>query len=499
MTSVLFALWLPLAVAGLGVLVLLADVLAPPSDSPARGRALGWLTAIGLAATFGATFFMDATPRTTAHGVYEANAWSLFLQRLFLAAGVLGVLGGLDDVAKRTPRRQSEHWITLLFSLLGMVIIPGARDLVLIVIAFELMSIPLYVLAAWVKNDAPIPEERGLAGEAAIKLYLVGATSTAVTLFGLALLTGMQGTTRLAELGAMPMSPLSSLGLVMVLAGLGYKIGMVPFHMWVPDTYQGASTPFVAFLSVAPKAAGISVVATIFSLGMHAHASHWVPPLSLFALLSMAVGNLLALPQTDLRRLLGYSGIAQMGYVLVALATAEAFGTGMVLFFLVAYMFTNLGAFLVVHAAAEAGGGHGFESLSGLFRRAPGLALSLLCFLLSLAGIPFVVGFWAKLYVFLAAWRAGLVGLVVAGIVLAVLGLFYYLRVLRAAYMTDEGDLPAPRPGAPLRMAIAICALMVAGLGLWPRPLVDEATRASAALLGEGTPAPASEAPLARR
>jgi NADH-quinone oxidoreductase subunit N len=252
--------------------------------------------------------------------------------------------------------------------------------------------------------------------------------------------------------------------------------------MWVPDTYQGASTPFVAFLSVAPKAAGISVVATIFALGLRAHTDHWVPPLSLFALLSMAVGNLLALPQTDLRRLLGYSGIAQMGYVLVALATAERFGMGMVLFFLAAYLFTNLGALLVVHAVSEAGG-HALASLSGLFRRAPALALALLCFLLSLAGIPFVVGFWAKLYVFLAAWRAGLVGLVVAGIVFAILGLFYYLRVLRAAYMTDEGDLAVPKPGAPLKLAIAVCALMVVGLGLWPRPLVEEASHASAALL----------------
>jgi len=475
--SDLLALWLPLSVAGLAVLVLLADVLAPPVAVVARGRALGWLTALGLAGIFVATFFVDKTTRTAAHGVYEASAWSLFLQRIFLVAGVLGVLGGLDDVAARTPRRQAEHWITLLFSLLGMVILPGARDLILVVVAFELMSIPLYVLAAWAKNDAK-PEERGRAGEAAIKLYLVGATSTAVTLFGLGLLTGMQGTTRLADLGVMPLYPLSSLGLVMLLAGLGYKIGMVPFHMWVPDTYQGASTPFVAFLSVAPKAAGISVVATIFAFGMRDHVAHWVPAVSLFALLSMAVGNVLALPQTDLRRLLGYSGIAQMGYVLVALATAESFGTGMVLFFLVAYLFTNLGAFLVVHAA-----GHSFESLSGLFRRAPGLALALLCFLLSLAGIPFVVGFWAKLYVFLAAWRAGLVGLVVAGVVLAVLGLFYYLRVLRAAYMTDEGDLPAPKLGVPLKLSIAVCALAVAGFGLWPGPLVDEAARASSALL----------------
>jgi NADH-quinone oxidoreductase subunit N len=217
---------------------------------------------------------------------------------------------------------------------------------------------------------------------------------------------------------------------------------------------------------------------------MLTHRSTWMPPLALGAFLSMAIGNLMALPQTDLRRLLGYSGIAQMGYVLVALAANDAMGLGMVLFFLTAYVFTNLGAFLVLHAAAEAGGGFGFEGLSGLWKRAPGLAVALACFLLSLAGIPFMVGFWAKLYVFLAAWRAGLVGLVIAGIVLAVMGLFYYLRMLRAAYMTEPGDLAVPKPGLPLTLAIAICVAAVVGLGLWPKPLVDASMHAGEDLMG---------------
>jgi NADH-quinone oxidoreductase subunit N len=258
---------------------------------------------------------------------------------------------------------------------------------------------------------------------------------------------------------------------------------MAPFHMWVPDTYQGARAPFVAFLSVAPKAAGIAVLATIFAFGLGEHRDRWVPPLALLAFLSMAIGNLLALPQTDLRRLLGYSGIAQMGYVLVALVADDTFGVAMTLFFLAAYLFTNLGAFLVVHAAADAGGGYEFDGLSGLSKRDPGLAVALLCFLLSLAGIPFVVGFWAKLYVFLAAWKAGHVALVVAAIVLAVVGLFYYLRMLRAAYMTEAGTLAKPTLGAPLRFAIAMCLVAVVGFGAWPSPLVEGATRAGADLL----------------
>jgi NADH-quinone oxidoreductase subunit N len=338
------------------------------------------------------------------------------------------------------------------------------------------------VLAAFAKTDAPA-ETRAHASEAAIKLYLVGVTSTALTLFGLALTTGMAGTTRLADLGVAPMTPLEAAGIALVLAGLGYKLGAVPFHMWVPDTYQGARAPFVAFLSVAPKAAGVAAIAQIFLFGLAAQRALWLPALGGVALLSMAVGNLLALPQSDLRRLLGYSGIAQMGYVLVGVAASDSFGVGMVLFFLVAYVFSNLGAFLVLHAVAEAGGGFGFEGLYGLAKRSPGLAAALLGFVLSLAGIPFAVGFWAKLYVLLAAWRAGLGGLVVAAIVLAVLGLFYYLRVLRAAYMTEAGELGAPRLGRPLALAIGVCALGVVGLGLWPRPLLEASAQAAGALL----------------
>lgn len=494
-------LWLPLATSALAVVVLLLDVLLPPSRGDAkRGPVIGWIVVLGLTALFATTFLVDSSG-TAAFGAFRGGAWTTFFGRVFLAAGVLGALGALDDVAEQMPRRQGEYWLLFVTSLVGMTILPGARDLVLAVVAFELVGIPLYVLAAYAKNDAPtaVAGTKSLASEAALKLYLVGATSSAITLFGLALLSGMAGTSRIDALAAAPMTPLGAVGLVLVLAGVGYKIGMVPFHHWVPDTYQGASTPFVAFLSVAPKAAGMSLLAVLFTFGLGAQRAIWMPPVALFALLSMGVGNLLALPQTDLRRVLGYSGIAQMGYVLLALIAADAFGLGMTVFFLAGYVVTNLGAFLIVHATARAGGGFGFEGLGGLAKRSPGLAASFLCFLLSLAGIPFVVGFWAKLYVFLAAWRAGLVGLVAAGIALAVVGLFYYLRMLRAAYMTDAGELAVPKPGPALRLAIALCVAGVVGIGLWPGPLVDDAMRAGHDLLdgvAVATEAKASPAPL---
>ncbi|MBI2393955.1 MAG: NADH-quinone oxidoreductase subunit N [Deltaproteobacteria bacterium] len=474
-------LWVPLAVSGVAIVLLLVDVLSPPGASR---RWLGWFVAAALAAIFAGTFLIDGSG--TARGVFEGGPWTVAFQRLFLAGGVVAALGGVDDVARRTPLRIGEYWLAMLFSLAGMCLLPGARELVFLIVAFELMGVPLYVLAAYAKTDAPPgsdPAKKGLASEAALKMYLTGATSTAITLFGLALFTGMAGTTRLDVIGTAPLTPLGGLGLAFVLAGMGYKLGMVPFHMWVPDTYEGASTPFVAFLSVAPKAAGIAALSGIFLFGMGSHRAAWGPALGLLAVLSMAIGNLLALPQTDLRRLLGYSGIAQMGYLLVSVAANDAYSAGMTLFFLTAYLFTNMGAFLVLHAAAEASGSHGYDSLNGLAQRAPGLAASMMAFLLSLAGIPFVVGFWAKLYIFLAAWRAGLVGLVVAGIVLAVIGLFYYLKVLQAAYMTEPGALKKPEMGTGLRLAIGICVLAVVGLGLWPRPLVDGSLAAAKSLL----------------
>lgn len=494
----LVILWLPLAVLALGVLCLLVDVLTPPRKEPAAD--VGWLVGLGLLAIFAASFFVEARG-TAAYGAYRAGPWATFLQRLFLVAGALAAFGGVEDVQRRTPGRQGEHWLMLLFSLSGMVLVPGAQNLLLIVVAFELMSVPLYVLAAHAKTDVVARDGDGEpakgAAEAAAKLYFVGAFSTAFTMFGIALVSGLLGTLEIARLGDVALSPLAALGLLFVLGGLGYKIGLVPFHMWVPDTYQGARAPFVAFLSVAPKAAGLAVIAQIFALGLQAHRGLWLGPVALAAFLSMAVGNLLAVTQSDSRRLLGYSGIAQMGYVLLGLAAGDRLGLAMVLFFLVAYLFTNLGAFLVVHANAESGAGFSVDGLGGLFRRAPKLALALACFLLSLAGIPFVVGFWAKLYVLLAAYKAGLVSLVVAGVVLAVIGLFYYLRLLRAAYMTEpaEGAPATAKAGPALGFSIALCVAAVVGIGLYPKPFVDAALEASRDL---GVPVAASPMAQAR-
>lgn len=472
--------WLQVFSLDLAVAVMALAVLGVDAFVRVPGRVLGWLTAAGLAAVLAASFVVD-TSGVVPHGAYVSGAWVIFFKRVFLVAGLLGVMGSIDWLEERTPRRQAEYYALILFSLTGMMLVPGARDWVLLLVAFELMGIPLYVLAAWAKTDGPASEPK-LGPEAGLKLFVTGVASSAFTLFGLALVIGETGSTALSALPAQ-LTPLHTTGMLMVIAGLGFKLGAVPFHMWVPDTYQGAPTPFVAFLSVAPKAGGLAAFSVVMQSGWSQHVAVWGPALAVLAGASMVVGNVFALPQTDARRLLGFSGVAQIGAVLLAVAANTPEALAMALFFIATYVFTNLGAFLVVHAAAQSSGGHEVSLLAGLSRRSPWLGAALLVFLLSLAGIPFVVGFWAKLFVFMAAWRAGLVGLVVLAVVVAVLGLFYYLSVARSTFMAEGTSTEPIRAGLGLKLSIVVCLGAVVGLGLWPRPLVDEATRAASAFM----------------
>jgi NADH-quinone oxidoreductase subunit N len=456
--------------AALAVLLLDAFLRLP-------GRALG---AVALTALVGALALSFVLPLegATPHGAYVSGAWVLFFKRIFLVAGVLGVLGAVDWLDERVPRRQAEYYALLLFSLSGMMIVPGARDWLLLVVAFELMGIPLYVLAAYAKTDGPVAEPK-LAAEAGLKLFATGAASSAFTLFGLGLVTGFSGSTAIAAMQAGAPTPLVAAGMMMVLGGMGFKVGAVPFHFWVPDTYQGAPAPFVAFLSVAPKAGGLAALSVALLSGWSQQSGVWASGLIAVAAASMVVGNLLALPQSDVRRLLGFSGVAQLGYALLALCARTEEGVAMALFFMATYLFANLGAFLVVYAASKGQGGFELKQLAGLSRRAPGLGAALLVFLLSLAGIPFVVGFWAKLFVFVAAWRAGQHALVGLGVATAIAGLFYYLSVARSTFMA-EGSSDAPLRVSPaLSAAIGICLVAVVGLGLYPRPLVEQASRAA--------------------
>ena len=294
------------------------------------------------------------------------------------------MLGSLTIRHDAFTRRTSEYHFALVASLLGMSVLASARELVLLFVAFELMSLPLFLLTGFLKRDA-------VASEAALKFFLVGTASSAVIVYGMSFVYGVAGSTSFDAIPAAMTSghPLMLLGMTLLLAGLGFKIAAFPFHMWAPDTYEAATTPFVAWLSVAPKAAGFVAIIRLFLEGVGDVALIWIPALSVLAGMTIVTGNFMAIPQQNIKRMLAYSGVAHIGYMLVGLAALSSSGVGMMLFYLVAYMFGNMGAFLVVEAVAQSEQSNGIDAYRGLARRSPLLALAMLIFLLSLGGIPF--------------------------------------------------------------------------------------------------------------
>ena len=460
-----------------GVFGLLVVVLAIGLIRPGRSsRAAGWVAFVGLAALAAGAFMMPAGSSALG-GTFVVDDLAVFAKRLFLVSAALSVLAALGLRAEALSRRSSEYHVALLASLLGMLVLASARELVLFFVAFELMSIPLYFLTGFQKRDARAPE-------GALKFFLVGSISSAVVLYGLSFVYGATGSTAMSAIPP-PLAAgnsLALLGLGLMLAGLGFKIAAVPFHMWVPDTYEAASTPFVAWLSIAPKAAGFVAIFRLYVEGVGPDKLVWVPIAAAVSGVTIIAGNLMAIPQQNIKRLLAYSGIAHIGYLLMGLAAMSPSGVGMMLFYLVAYMFGNMGAFFVVQAVADAEGSDTIETYSGLARRSPALALSFLVCLLSLGGIPFLAGFWAKLFIFWAVVERGMYWLAFLGAVATVIALYYYLVVARRMYI-DAPVRPEPiRVAGVLLAAILVCVAGVIVMGAYPEPWVQAALRAASSL-----------------
>ena len=462
------AVVLELGLLALGVFVLGLDLFIGGDRRQETGRALYLVTLAGLAVLWVGSFVLPEQSAFTPAWVQDGFA--LFLKRVFIAAASLTVLGTHAYASRRGwAQRSGEFLVLLLFTTIGAAALVSAREFLTLFVAFELLSLPLYALTAL---DKARPES----SEGALKLFVFGSVSSAILLLGIGLLFASTGTTFWMEAIVPQAGPLVRLGAALLLVGFGFKVAMFPFYMWAPDTYESAPTPFVAFLSVAPKAAGI---AALFRLYIEVFAV-WVPDVTVWiawiAALTMIVGNLLALPQQNLKRLLAYSGVAHIGYVLAALATGSRFGAGMALFYFVAYLFSNIGAFLAVAALESSGVPPTIDGVRNLVRRSPWVASAFLVFLLSLGGIPFVLGFWGKLYVFLAAGKAGLWWLVLLGALLAVVALYYYLNVARSMFIAEpsEGGAEVDVPGTILA-AVLLCAVVVAVGGLVPQLLVEPA------------------------
>jgi len=438
-----------------------------------RKKILGYLSFLLLMIVLGISM-SKSIYGTAFSGTFVSDSFAVTMKQIFLVATGLAVLGSISHTEKKLKGREGEYYLLLLFSLLGMMITVSSRELLLLLVGFELMSIPLYVLSGFDK-------ENPRSVEGALKIFMFGTVSSAFLLLGIGIFFATTGTT--SWLPEQPLTglndPLGNLALIILLAGFGFKIASFPFQFWVPDTYEGAPTPFVAFLSVAPKIAGFGILFRFFFEALEPLASTWTLYVIWLSVLTMIVGNLLALPQRNIKRLLAYSGIAHIGYILLGLASGSKFGLEMSVFYFVAYLFSNMGAFFVAEVVHRATGSDELDSYRRLYRRSPFLSLAMLVFLLSLGGIPFVIGFWAKLYIFLAAAEAGYIFIVFLGALLTVLALFYYLNIARKMYI-DEGTKETSSISIPidLKISIGISTLAVIALGLYPKGVVWLAVKA---------------------
>ena len=406
-------------------------------------------------------------------GRYVVDEYALILKALFLLVGYVVVLMSQNEL-EEGGYYQGEFYVLLLVSVLGMVMMASSRDLMSIFVALELLSIPAYMMAAWRKRDAR-------SNEAGAKYYLLGVFASAILLYGMSMLYGTTGTTKLTEIGtalaAADLSSMQVLAVVFVLAGFAFKISAVPFHTWAPDTYEGAPTPVTAFLSVASKAAGFAALLTVLYLALYGAASVHEPMIWVMAALTMTVGNVLALRQTNIVRMLAYSSVSQGGFVLMPLAvmstTAAESALRAVVIYLLIYAFSNLGAFAVIIAVARRTRSGDISSFGGLMSYAPGLGVLMTIFLASLAGIP-PLGIWiAKLQAFRALIDAGNTAAYVLAIIAAVntvVAAGYYMRVLRQIWMAPvpDGDTTPIVAPQSIWLALGITAGGTVVLGILP-------------------------------
>jgi len=472
-----------LSLAAFAIAVVLLDLFIQ------RKGLLAVISLVGLVVAAGFTIAMwGGSPQAIFNNMLAVDSFALFFKLLFLGIAALVILASTDYVAK-FARFQGEYYALVLLSALGMMLMAATTELIAIYIALELTSISLYILVGFLKDPKST--------EASLKYLLLGAIASAVLLYGMALVFGVTGKTQLGEIAqviqAMSLqatlaNPALILGIVLLVAGFGFKIAAVPFHMWVPDVYEGAPTPITAFLSVGSKAAGFAIILRVFysAFGLPEWLSlNWGLIFAVLAAIGMTLGNVAALPQTNIKRMLGYSSIAQAGYLMVGLATvgaspaADVLGRSGVLFFLASYAVANLGAFIAIIAISNKLDSDLIQDYSGMIKRAPWLAIALSLCLISLIGIPPAAGFIAKFYIFSGAVQHGLLWLVIIAVLNSVISAYYYLRVVKVMWLGEPASEEKVLSSGALRVALSLSCLGVLLLGIIPGYIMKMAEAAA--------------------
>src|SRR5437016_2405703 len=453
-------------------------VLDPLVDERTSQKSLGLLALTGAVAAVAATLYQSLYAGVGFWGMVKVDSFSIFFHLVVTAVTVVVILTSYEYMEVQQIRA-GEYYGLILFGAVGMCLMSSAVELVLIFIALEISSISTYILAGFRRRAA-------ISSEASVKYFLLGSFATAFFLYGIALMFGATGSTSVSAIsqvlrsGSIPV--LAYAGMALMFVGLGFKVAAAPFHIWTPDVYEGAPAPVVGFMSTAPKAA---VFAVLLRIMFQANAPGRLWLIWVTAALSMTLGNLGALVQDNVKRLLAYSSIAHAGYLLVAFAALPSSGIPAAMFYAASYAAMNVGAFAVVSHFASAGERYvTLEDYSGLGRRSPLLAATLTIFLLSLIGIPITGGFFAKFYVFSAALQANLVGLVIIGVLNSAVAAYYYLRIIVMMYMREARE-PVPLGPIPLgvRAALTISARTTIYLGVLPGRVLEYTSRSAADLL----------------
>lgn len=453
----------------LGLFVLVLGLMAPA----AQRKGIGYFATFSLLVTMVIAFAMHGIEGTVFDNMYIVDSFSSFFKITFLLAAFLVSMFSCSYV-EQLGYNQGQFFALIILSLLGMMVMASAVDFITLYMGLELMTISFVILTAYKHGDKK-------ASEAGMKYILLSAMSSGVLLYGLSIMYGVAGSTEYSDLintiAAGNLQPFTVMGLVFLIAGFGFKISMVPFHMWSPDIYEGAPTPVTAFLAVGSKAAGFAAFIRMFMIALPGTREVWMMLVVILSAMTIVLGNFVAIPQTNIKRMLAYSSIAHAGYILMGIVAYTSMGVAAMLYYLVLYIFANCGAFACATAFSNLTGSDEIKDYSGMWKRSPLIASVMLLCLLSLAGIPPLAGFVGKFYLFMAVIDQGYLWLAFLGIGMSMVSVYYYLIVVKVMFLGDPiDDTPVPVTLG-TKVVLAISALGSLFLGIYPGPLTDFATK----------------------